>query len=57
MGNQEITCIFLSNIPSNSQHLWHVMMDSLPKDCGWLIGSKFNMTDCPEYKPSECGGS
>lgn len=35
--------------------MWHAMIDSLPKDCEWIIGIDFNMTERREDKSNDCG--
>ena len=35
--------------------MWHNMMDALPKDCEWVIGGDFNMTERREDKSNDCG--
>ena len=44
-GNIGIACVYAPNIPTERRHLWHIMVDSLPKDCEWIIGGDFNMTE------------
>ena len=31
------------------------MVDSLPKDCEWIIGGDFNMTERAQDKSNDCG--
>ena len=31
------------------------MMDSLPKDCDWIMGCDFNLTKNREDKSNDCG--
>ena len=54
-GNIGIACIYAPNIPTKRMHLWHIMVDSLPKDCEWLFGGDFNMTEWPHDKSNDCG--
>ena len=54
-GTLRITCIYAFNIYMDRRHLWHVMVDSLPNDCEWIIGCDFNMTERVEDKSSDCG--
>ena len=35
--NIGIACIYAPNIPTDRRHLWHIMVDSLPKDCDWIL--------------------
>ena len=35
--------------------MWHLMTHNLPKDCDWIIGGDFNMTERPEDKSHDCG--
>lgn len=35
-GNIGIACIYTPNIHTERRHLWHIMVDSLPKECEWL---------------------
>ena len=32
-----------------------MLMDALPKDCEWIIGGDFNMTERPGDKSYDCG--
>ena len=32
-----------------------MLMDALPKDCKWIIGRDFNMTERPGDKSYDCG--
>ena len=34
--------------------MWHNMMDALPKDCEWVIGGDFNMTERRQDKSNDC---
>ena len=44
-GNISIACVYAPNIPTERRHLWHIMVDSLPKDCEWIFGGDFNMKE------------
>lgn len=37
--NIGIACVYAPNIPMERRHLWQLMMDFLPKDCKWIIGT------------------
>ena len=37
-GNVGIARIYAPNIPTERRHLWHVLMESLPRDCEWILG-------------------
>ena len=37
-GKIGLACIYAPNIPTERRHLWHLMSDSLPKDCEWIVG-------------------
>ena len=54
-GNIGIACVYAPNIPTERRHLWHIMVDSLPKDCEWIIGGDFNMTERAQDKSNDCG--
>ena len=54
-GNIGLICIYAPNIPTERRHLWHIMVDALPKDCEWILGGDFNMTERPEGKSNDCG--
>lgn len=54
-GNIGIACIYAPNIPTERRHLWHIMVDALPKDCEWIFGGDFNMTERPQDKSNDCG--
>ena len=54
-GNIGIVCIYAPNIPTDRRHLWHIMVDALPKDCDWIIGGDFNMTERAQDKSRDCG--
>jgi hypothetical protein len=54
-GGIGLACIYAPNIPTERRHLWHIMMESLPKDCDWILGGDFNMTERREDKSSDCG--
>lgn len=47
--------MYAPNIPIEQRHLWHIMVDSLPKDCSWIIGGDFNMTKRPNDNSNDCG--
>ena len=53
-GNIGLACIYAPNIPTDRRHFWHILVDSLPKDCEWIIGGDFNMTERPEDKSHGC---
>ena len=46
---------YAPNIPMDRGHLWHIMLDALPKDCEWIIGGNFDMTRRPQDKSKDCG--
>ena len=50
-----ITCVYAPNIPTDRRHLWHILVDELPKDCEWILGGDFNMTERPGDKSHDCG--
>ena len=50
-----IACIYAPNIPTYRRPLWHIMVDALPKDCEWILGEDFNMTEWPQDKSNDCG--
>ena len=54
-GNVGIACIYAPNIPSERRHLWYMLMDTLPKDCEWILGGDFNMTEQEGDKSHDCG--
>ena len=54
-GNIRIACIYAPNIPTERRHLWHIMVDFFPKNCEWIIGGDFNMTERPQDKSNDCG--
>ena len=54
-GNIGIACIYAPNISTERRHLWHVLMESLPRDCEWILGGDFNMTERSEDKSNDCG--
>ena len=35
--NIGIACIYAPNIPTDRRQLWYIMVDSLPKDCDWIL--------------------
>lgn len=37
-GSVGLACIYAPNIPTDKRHLWHIMVDGLPKDCEWIFG-------------------
>lgn len=43
--NLGIACVYAPNIPSQRNAFWLDMADCLPKDCNWVIGGDFNMTE------------
>lgn len=56
-GNLGIACVYAPNIPSQRDALWLDMVEHLPKDCNWIIGGDFNMTERHEDKSHDCGRS
>ena len=50
-----ISCVYAPNIPTDRRHLWHILVDALPKDCEWILGGDFNMTERPGDKSHNCG--
>lgn len=54
-GNIDIACVYAPNTPTERRHLWHIMADSLPKDCDWIVGGDFNMTERPQDQSRDCG--
>lgn len=54
-GNLGIACVYAPNIPTDRRHLWHLMVDNLPKDCTWVIGGDFNMTERERINPMAVG--
>ena len=54
-GKVELTCIYAPNILMDRRHLWHIMVDGLPKDCEWIFGGDFNMTEKLQDKSNDCG--
>ena len=54
-GNIGIACIYAPNIPTDRRHLWHIMVDALPKDCEWIIGGDFKMTERSQDKSNDYG--
>lgn len=54
-GNLGLACIYMPNIPTERRHLWHIMVDVLPKDYEWIIGGDFNMTERVQDKSNGCG--
>ena len=48
-------CVYAPNIPTDRRHMWHLMADSLPKDCEWIIRGYLNMTERAENKSHDCG--
>ena len=36
-GSIGLACIYAPNIPTERRHLWHIMVDALPKDCEWIL--------------------
>ena len=53
--NIGLACIYAPNIPTDRRHLWYMLMDALPKECEWIIGGDFNMTERPGDKSHDCG--
>ena len=53
--NIGVACIYAPNIPLERRHLWHIMVDLLPKDCDWILGGGFNMTERVQDKSKDCG--
>ena len=35
--------------------MWHIMIDSLPNDCEWIIDGDFNMIERVQDKSNDCG--
>ena len=56
-GNIRLACIYAPNIVIGIRHLWHIMVDALPKDCKWIFfgGGNFNMMERPYDKSTDCG--
>lgn len=54
-GNLWIACVYAPNIPTEWQHLSHIMNNTLPKDCKWIIAGDINMTKQLSDKPNDCG--
>ena len=54
-GKIGFACIYAPNIPTDRRHMWTLMAESLPKDCEWIIGGDFNMTERAEDKSHDCG--
>ena len=54
-GNIGIVCIYTPNIFTDRRHLWHIMINALPKDYKWILGGDFDMTERPEDKSNDCG--
>lgn len=54
-GNIGLACVYAPNIPTERRHLWHTLLDALPKDCEWIIGGDFNITERPDDKSHGCG--
>lgn len=53
-GNIIFACVYASNIPTEKWHLWHVMIDLLPKDCELIVGGDFSMTKIIQDKFNCC---
>ena len=53
--NVEIACVYASNIPIHRRYIWHILLYILRKNCKWIIGGDFNMTERPENKLHDCG--
>lgn len=54
-GNIGVACVYAPNIPTDRRHIWYLMMEPLPKDCDWIVGGDFNMTERPQDKSNDCG--
>lgn len=57
-GNIEIACVDAPNIPIECMHLWHFIMDSLPKrlqEVHLWGGGDFSMIKCCKGKSNDCG--
>ena len=55
-GNIGVACVYAPNISLRTiDNLWYLMMESLPKDCDWIVGGDFNMTERPHDKSNDCG--
>lgn len=54
-GNIGLVCVYAPNIPTKRRHFWHIMVESLPKDCEWIISGDFNMTERAQDKSNDCG--
>ena len=52
--NIRLVFVYAPNIFTDRRHLWHILMDGLPKDCEWIIGGDFNMTERNEDKSHDC---
>ena len=53
-GNIGLPCIYAPNISTERRHLWRDMMKLLPKDCDWILGGDFNLTERKEDKSNDC---
>ena len=53
--NIGFACVYATNIPTKKMHLLHIMVELLPKDCEWIIGGDFNMTEKIQYNSNDCG--
>ena len=54
-GNIGIACIYAPNISSERKYLWYMLIDTLPKDCKWILGGDFNITEREGDKSHDCG--
>lgn len=52
---ENLGSVYPPNIPMKQKHLWHLMVDTLPRECKWVIGEDFNVTERPEDKSNDCG--
>ena len=43
--NVGLACVYSPNIPTDRRYLWHILVDALHKECEWIIGGDFNMTE------------
>ena len=53
-GNIGLACIYAPNISTERRHLWRDIMKLLPKDCDWILGGDFNLTERREDKSNDC---
>ena len=54
-GSIGLACVYAPNILTERRHLWHIMMESLPRDCKWILGGDFNMMERQKNKSNDCG--